>query len=395
MVLKNYIASLIACSLLAQAADAPLSALKQEQIAIDRHIDEKNAKNLKYDWVNPIVASYTYSVNDQYSQTNNARYFSISLNQPIFKSGGIYFALKYSSATKAFDTLSTSLKEKNLIKALYENVLNLHKIDLQIAKLQYQIASAKIDITRKKEQFEHGLLDSSFLDNAILNKSSLQQLLLDSQSRRFSLLQNFKNISDVDYKSVHLPTFELVSKAEFINKNLDLQSAKAQSRQARYLKNMTISNYLPALALFGEYANRKDSFRLFAQNNESKTYGLKVSMPIFDINRGRTIEIKKLQYLKSKLALQEKQKEAANSFANFKNSIFILKQRRKVAQEDKKLYAGLVHSTKEGMMAGEKTKEDVETMQNSQSIAALDAQIYDVEIQLSFVALYAKMRDEI
>lgn len=395
MGLKNSILSLLLCSLVLEASDAPLSALKKEQIDIDKMIDAKKSTNLTYDWINPVVASYSYSVNDQYSQENKSRYFRISLDQPIFKSGGIYFAIKYSNASKTFSELATSLKEQNLIKSLYDSVLNLQRIDLQIQKLELQIANSQMDIVRKKEQFESGLIDSSFLDSAILSKSVQEQLLLDNEQRRFSLLQGFKNLCDVDYKEVTLPYFVMVDKKEFIVKNLELQSAKAQKIQARYLKNMTISNYLPTFSLFGEYSNRKDSFRLFQQNNESKNYGLRVSMPILDVNRGRNIEIKKLEYLKSQIVLKDRAKEIENSFKTFENAIEILGKRKVLAQNDEVLYASLVRVAKDGLRAGEKTRMDVDTLVNSQAIAGLDVEIFTTEIQSKFLELYAKMSDEI
>jgi len=395
MGLKNLIASLLLCSLALEASDVALSTLKHEQIEIDKALDAKKATNLKYDWVNPIVASYSYSVSDQYSQENKSRYFRVSLDQPIFKSGGIYFAIKYSNASKTFAQLATSLKEQNLIKSLYASVLNLQKSDLQIKKLQLQIANSQMDITRKREQFESGLLDSSFLDSAILSKSVQEQLLLDSQQRRFSILQGFKNLSDEDYRSVSLPRFEMVEKKEFIEKNLELQSSLAQKTEARYLKNMTISNYLPTFSLFGEYSNRKDSFRIFKQNNESKNYGIRVSMPLFDVNRGRNIEIKKLEYLKSQIILKDREREIENSFKTFENAISILKKRQKLAQNDEVLYTSLVRVAKDGLRAGEKTKLDVDTLVNSQTIAALDAKMFAIEIQTSFLDLYAKMSDAI
>ncbi len=395
MGLRNLTASLLLCSLLLEASDAPLSSLKKEQIAIDKDIDAKKASNLKYDWVKPIVASYTYAVSDQYALENKSRYFRISLDQPIFKSGGIYFAIQYANASKAFAQISTTLKEQNLIKSLYDTVLALQKIDLQIQKLHLQIANAQMDIARKKEQFESGLLDSSFIDNAILSKSIKEQLLLDSQQRRFSLLQAFKNLSDVPYKTITLPHFKMVGKKEFIDKNLALQSAKRQKTQTRYLKNMTISNYLPTFSLFGDYANRKDSFRPFKQNNESKNYGIRVSMPLLDVNRGRSIEIKKLEYLKSQIALKDKKREIENSFETFKNDITILQKRQKLAYHDSTLYDALVRVARDGLKAGEKTKLDVDTLVNSKSIASLDAEIYAIDIQRKFLELYAKMRDEI
>ena len=222
-----------------------------------------------------------------------------------------------------------------------------------------------------------------------------EQLLLDTQQQKFSLLQQFKTLSDLPYTSIELPEFKLVDEAEFIKRNLELQSTKAQKVQARYLKNMTISNYLPTFSLFGDYSHKKDSFRVFQQNNESTNYGIKVSMPIFDINRGRNIEIKQLEYLKSKIVLKDKQKEIENAFKIFINDIEILRKREALARHDSTLYASLVAAASDGVQAGEKTSSDLKTLENSQQMSLLDAKIYAIQIQEKFLALYAKMSDEI
>ena len=395
MGLKYFSAFLLLSSLPLLASSTPLLAIQQEKIEIDKKLDALKAKNLKYDWIKPIIASYSYSISDQFSVENKSRYFRISLDQPIFKSGGIYFALQYAHATKEFTELTTSLKEKNLIKRLYMDVLRIQEIDIEIKKLALQVKNASLDITRKEEQFRSGLLDSSFLDRAILSKSIKEQLLLDAKQRRFSLLQAYKNLSDVDYTKITLPHFKEVDEKEFIAKNLELQQSKQKQTQARYLKNMTISNYLPTLSLTGEYSHKKDSFRLFAQNNESKSYGLRVSMPLFDINRGRNIEIKKLEYLKSKLEQREKEDEIKRSFQTFLNKIETLKQREALAYHDSQLYDRLVRVAKEGLRAGDKSVLDVQTLENSQQIASLDAQIFAIKQQETFLELYTKMSDEI
>ncbi len=398
--MKNLKKLFLGCSFLATflvAGDGidQLSGSKQEQINLSKQIDAKNATNLRYDWINPIVASYSYFRSDQYAKENTSKYFRISIDQPIFKSGGIYFAIKYSNASKEFTQVSTSLKEQKLIQSLYESVLNLKKLDFQIEKLEYLIKNKKIDIVRKKEQFDNGLLDGSFLDSAILLKSTNSQQLLDLKEKRFAMLQQFKNLSDKDYKDINLPKFELVSRDEFIAKNLDLHGVKSKSKQMRYLKDMTISNYLPTISLFGEYNHREDSFRVFKQNNESTNYGIRISMPIFDINLVRNIQIRKLEYIKSKLEIEDKKRELLNSFNTIKNSIEILQKRVKISDEDVKLYNSLLISTQNSLRAGEKTQMDVDIMKNSKSISFADSQIYKIDIQLEFLKLYAKMSNAI
>jgi len=385
----------LASSLFAVEGTQYLNFEQQEILKIEKEINDKSATSLKYDWIKPIVASYSYSKNNQVGKYGVSKYFRVSFDQPVFKSGGIYFAIKYSNANRAFKELAYKLKETNLIKSLYDSVLNLKKLDLEIEKATLSVENAKIDIKRKKEQFENGLIDSSFLDSAILKKSGLSHQLLNLKSLKFSSLKNFQNISDVDYKSIQLPKFESVDENEFVAKNLEIAKAKEQKHQMRELKNMTISNYLPTVSLFGDYNHKDDEIQFFKQAREYKNYGARVSMPLFAINRGRDIEVKKLEYLKSKIALKEQQKNSIREFMTLKNSIDILRQRSLIAMNDLALYDGLVQNAQDGLSAGEKTEADVKTLENSKEIAILDAKIYDIQRELEILKLYAKMSDAI
>jgi outer membrane protein TolC len=393
--LVSFLSLALTTSLFATSGTEYLSQEQQKILEIEKEVNKKSATSLKYDWIEPIVASYSYSKSNQMGQYGVSKYFRVSFSQPVFKSGGIYFAIKYSNANRAFKDIAQKIKERNLIKALYEGVLNLKKIDLEIEKASLSIKNAKIDIQRKREQFDSGLLDSSFLDSAILKKSSLSHQLLNLKSLKFTTLKKFQNLSEIDYKTIELPKFETITKDEFISNNLDIQKAKEQKNQAKELKNMTISNYLPTISLFGDYNHKDDEIQFFKQASEYKNFGARVSMPLFAINRGRDIEIRKLEYLKAKIALKEQKEATIREFLSLENSIDILKRRIEIAKADIELYSSLVNNAKDGVSAGEKTKLDLQTLQNSKTIALLDSKIYDIKRELEILKLYEKMSDEI
>ncbi len=393
--LVSYLSLFIVTSMVADSGGEYLSEYKKEILKIEKEINKKSATNLKYDWINPIVASYSYSKSDQIGRYSKSKYFRISFDQPVFKSGGIYFAILYSNANKTFKEIVQNIKEANLVKSLYDGVLNLKKIDLQIKKAELSISNAKIDIQRKREQFESGLIDSSFLNSAILSKTKLQHQLLDLKTLKFSTLNSFKNISDIEYTKIKLPHFQSIDKEEFVKKNLDISQKTKERDQTKELKNMTISNYLPTVSLFGNYNYKDDELQFFKQAKEYKSYGINISMPLFAINRSRDIEIKKLEYLKSKIALKDQQKASINEFLTIENSIEILLQKIEISKSDILLYDSLVLSAKDGLIAGEKTILDVKTLENSKQIAKLDAEIYDIQRVLELLKLYTKMSDEI
>lgn len=58
---------------------------------------EDSAK-LSKDWINPIT--YTYSSMEYRDSQNQDRTSVVAINQPIFKSGGIYRAIKYASSLR-------------------------------------------------------------------------------------------------------------------------------------------------------------------------------------------------------------------------------------------------------------------------------------------------------
>ena len=159
---------------------------------------------------------------------------------------------------------------------------------------------------------------------------------------------------------------------------------------------MTISSFLPTVSLFGEYANKDDDFVLFKeQEKEYKNYGIKVSMPILDINTKRKIEIEKLKYIKSKIAISQKKKELEDEFKLFDERLRLLKKKISVSKDELHMYQRLLKSTKDALRAGEKTKMDLKNMQNSLMISKLKILVDNLDIQLLYLNFYAKLSDEI
>lgn len=364
-----------------------LSPVQKKMLKNEKQQNKKSSDILEFDWINPVNLSYTHTKTDQTSPSQTSDIWSISLNQPIFRSGGIYYAIEYAKANREFLRLSTSLKEKALIKSAFVTLLNLKNIDLNIQKQNLLIKNAKIDILRKKEQYLNGVLDSSFLDNAILSKNRLEIGLLDMKSTKADLLKTFHTLSSLDYKSVHLPHLKLVNLDEYIKNNLFLKNSKANIKQLDYLKKMTVSNYFPTISLFANYNKSRVNY-MRVQNDSYKSYGLSVSMPLFDINRGKNIELQKLKVLKSKLELIDKKNSEKELYRAIVKKISFYKKKIELAKEEEKLYASLLKTTKDLYSGGEKTIYDVKTMQNSLQSTKLDKKIYQNDLDIELFKLY-------
>jgi outer membrane protein TolC len=395
MRLKQLASVLILSTLLLNAADnsALLSTLKQDKLDIDKKKNELESDNLKYDWIEQIKGSYSYTNSGVSGETKETNLFSVTLDQPIFKSGGIYYGIQYSGANREFLRLTTKLNEQTLVKSAILALLNIKKLDFQIQRQNALIENAKIDIMRKKEQYESGLIDSSFLDTAILNKNGYGKALIDMQSSRYSALMNFKSISDFEYSSIIPPSFTMLEKSDYLDKSLIIKQQDMNSKKAEHLKEMTIANYLPTVSLFAGYYD--SSIKQGGIDENYNTFGVKISMPLIDVNRGRTIEVKQLEYMKSKLELADTKIQESNIYQDYVKKIEFLNKKIDLAVNDANLYDSLLFSTKELFKAGEKTIYDVNTLEYSQKTMILDKKIYEVDVQLALLELYAKMSGEI
>ena len=389
-------ASLLCLALSSVLADnsALMSALKQDMLNADKEHNRLESDALQYDWVKQIIGSYSTTNTNQLGDTQKIDTFSIVLDQPIFRSGGIYYAIKYANANRAFLNLKTKIDEQSLLKEIITSWIDLKKTDLLIQKQAYLIANAKIDIERKREQYEHGVLDSSFLDQALLSHNTLQKAMLDLQSNRYAALMAFSNLSDSDYTTLKPPLFAIMDAKQYLEASLLVAQQKSQIARNEYLKDMTIASYLPTLsAVAGYYETNNDLYG--RGSNSYKNYGLKLSMPLFDINIAKNIELKRLEYLKAQLQEKDTKRSEENFYKTQVNNVHLVEQKIVLAEHDAQVYDGLLNSTNDAFSAGEKTIYDVDTLKNSQRAIMLDKAIFELDIQRLLVELYARMNGEL
>ena len=383
--------------LIASEYTSLLSTYNQEQLRIERQKNELSSDNLRNDWLNPITGAWSWQKIDGQNGIGDkdTGTFSISIDQPIFRSGGIYFGIRYADANREFLNLTTQLSEQNQIKQVMNNVLRIRRLDLQIERLGYQIENAKIDIIRKREQYESGFADSSDLDQAILNKSSLEHTLLDLQSSKITLLKEFESISNTDISTLQLPTFSMMDEQKYLDQSLALQQQQSALTKTQWLQKATISNSLLNLSLNAAYYSKRDDLASSTVNDDYKTYGIKFSLPLIDINRRRTIELARLETLLKGSEVEELKVSEKKLYESTYASVTLLNKKRDLSANDYELYTSLLHSTQELAAAGEKTKFDVDTLKNSRETMRLDQALYALDVQLKLLDLYAKMHGEI
>jgi len=376
--------------------DTFISDSKQKQFNFDYEKNDAESSKLRDSWIAPIQLDYSYSKSKPYTQQQTNQNAAIKMSQPIFKSGGIYYGIKYAAASRLYTDYSIDVAKRKMIKDAISVLMQIKQTSLKEKKQNLQIKNSEINLLQKKEQYLSGQLDSGFLDNAIIQRNVVTQALYDIQTAKEKLITQFQTLSDLDYKSVKIPHLELIKSDEFVKNNIVLKKSRAEIEKNRYLKNVTIVKYLPSVDFTADYSWSKSEgqgfliggfFRDTSSEIASYDYGLRATMPL-DINTFRDIESAKVDYLKSIVTAQDKKRELNALFEQVMHNIENYDKKIKLSNENIKLYKKLLKDTQELFKAGYKTEYDVDTLQNSLKIQKIDSKIYNIDKQLALLNLY-------
>lgn len=361
---------------------------------LERDKAESSSNILRDTWIAPIMLNYSYGVSEAYDNKSTTQKASVSIDQPIFQSGGIYFGIKYAEATRAYANYSVDVAQRKMIKDAVALLMQIKQSTLRIKKQELLIANAAINLEVKTQQYLSGQLDSNFLDDAIVQKNTAKQTLFDLEATKQRVVSQFRVISDLAYESATIPHLELINEEDFLTQNISYELSKSESEKNRYYKNMTIAKYLPKVSVYGGYNwDRSENFTFAAgslagtRETDYYTYGLKASMPI-NINTFDDIQTTRVEYLKAKIAESDKQRELKALYEQVMQNIASFDKKIALSQENQEIYAKILSDTKELLRVGYKTSYDVDLLQNSYDIQSLDVAIFELERQLELLNLY-------
>lgn len=388
---KTLIFATLFCSLVTLSAEDKidekiLSSDRLNLFDYNKKKNEESSSKLKKDWVNPITLSYAKSYRDTYDTTISA----ITINQPIFKSGGIYSAIKYANASYEYTDLDIQIQKKELIKSATTMLFNLNIIDFNLQKNELLLKNKEIEVQRKKEQVLNGFLDTSSLDTAILDANTIKNTLADLYYQKEELNYNFSNIASGDYKSFELPTLTLNDEKYFLENNIELSKAKALIEQNDRYVDMTISKYLPTVNFNASHQQYHDIDENMPTNENVNSYGLSVSLPL-DVRTFNDIETQRINYLTSKLNLKNSELEEKNFYRTKISKLKTLDRKKEIAKSDYELYNSLLEVIVQEKNAEIKTQADVDILRNSQKVKNLEIKILELQRQIELLEIYSKI----
>jgi len=369
-----------------------LSANKNELLDYQKKQNRVQSHQLENSWINPIVLQYSKNYTTQFGDAIDTQQFIVSVDQPIFKMGGIWAAIKYAKAQGVANDIEIELQKRELISQALTTLFNLRKSQLQLQKLNYTIENDNLDITIQKESYEQGISNRTLYDQALLKRNQDVTSKLELELSISKLESDFSLLSDENPYSLTLPNFGMISKERYIQGQLELQRDELRVQEKDEFNYMTLTKYLPEVSLTGRYI-KEDPNPIFRGTKESYyNYGFKVTLSL-NIGSLDDIQTSKIAYLNAKVTLEEKKKSLSNRFKLAQKRLEIIDQKIALSKDDAKHYQSMLATAQDLEKIGDKTLLDTQIVANSVKIRELDQEIYKIDAQLELLGLYVNVAD--
>ncbi len=373
-----------------------LSADKSELLKYQNEQNRVQSHQLENSWINPVVLQYSKNYSTQFGDTVDTQQFIVSVDQPIFKMGGIWAAIKYAKALGKANALDIELQKRQLISQALNILFNLKKSKLQLAKLELSIANDNLDIQIQKESYEEGLSNRTLYDQALLKRNQDITSKLEIELNIAKLENDFLLLSDHNPYALELPNFGMIEQERYMNEQLELQRDSFRVEEKRHNKFMTLTKYLPEISVNGRYTD-EDLNPLFAApgsriKEKYYNYGFKVTLPI-SINSFDDIQTSKIEYLNAQITLNEKKKTVANNFRLSQKRLEIIDKKIALSVDDARHYESMLLTAQDLEALGDRTSLDTEIVANNVKVRKVDQEIYKVDAQIELLGLYINVSD--
>ena len=373
--------------------------LSEDKSELLKYQNEQNGlqtHQLENSWINPVILQYSKNYSTQFGDTIDTQQFIVSIDQPIFKMGGIWAAIKYAKVLGKANALDIELQRRQLISQALNILFNLRKSKLQLSKLEFSIQNDDLDIQIQKESYEEGLSNRTLYDQTLLKRNQDITSKLEVELNIVKLENDFLLLSDHNPYALTLPNFSMIDKERYVAEQLELQRDSFRVEEKKHNKFMTLTKYLPEISINGRYTD-EDLNPLFAAPGSSikeryYNYGFKVTLPI-SINSFDDIQTSKIEYLNAQVTLNEKKKTVANNFKLAQKRLEIIDKKIALSKDDMRHYESMLLTAQDLESLGDRTSLDTQIVANNVKVRALDQEIYKLDAQLELMGLYVNVSD--
>ncbi len=336
---------------------------------------KEDATSLKKSVLNPIMLNYSITKDNSVGIKRDVSKFSVSINQPIFKSGAIYYSLKYADILKDIDKQNSMLRKKELLKNAYDLVFDYKIALIDKENIKLNIKNSEIEVKKRENDFLNGVGNSIDLNNAILKLNNLKISLQDIDLKIESIKNSFKALSNRDIDTIKLPLLKPISKKEYLN-NLNLQISKRSIELNKYSYYMQRGNQLLSINFIASLNHQKIDYskNLPQFKDDTINYyniGISFSIPL-SFNGNIKVLKSKYRYIKSLYEYEDNKKQYILKYKNYLKEIRLIDKKIHIYKSSLKAYNNLISSIKESLKAGNLTLLDLMTIQNSKKTILLN-----------------------
>jgi outer membrane protein TolC len=355
----------------------------QDKIAHKEAAIEAGRKRQKYDFVGEISLSggveRSRADNTDWEQTKNA---GANFSQDLFRSGGIIASVRQAEFWAESEKLRLTQEINGYLRDLTTLVLQTRQDETRLTQNELSIKNAEIALFIKRRQYEAGEADITQLNDALKAKNNAQKSRLELLNAKRSRLEEIAKISPLTPEKIAVDDYPAIAPEQFAANSIAVKLAKVAAKSAKEQTRLTISSFLPTLR-----ANAGASWRENAlAENKGYNYGLSLSMPL-SFTEKWAIEEKKLEALRADSEERAAVEESRRIYAQSLSASEALEKQIAVSEENIALYDSLIAVTRAQAESGDRSKFDLETLQNSR-----ESDILDIEIaKLSLIIERAKL----
>lgn len=373
-----------------------LSKDKKELRKVEKEVIQRNYEMLKNEWISSLDLTSSLKRSHYFNEENDSlgKSVSIGFSQNIFESGGIEFTIEYAKDQLKSDLLSWESANNELLQSLYETLLGITKLKIQLEQSIDQYKNSEIELIIKKVQYEAGNVDITELNDAIMAKNTQFKEIINIRNSIKEQELELAKYTDLKYEQIELIDFANVNRDDYLEKNIELMYEDSLAKLLDTTYKKLKSGYLPSLNLTTNYSysDTEDLSYDYDSYTSSGYLSLNLTIPLYDINKKATLEKARLEYLKQKISLSDLKLETAKDFDEALTRIDTYKKYNETIKENIALYDDLIEVNQASNQAGMSATYDLEILENTKKINEYDLAINDINIQLEYAKLYFKIK---
>ena len=399
--MKRIIIFPLFCSLLFANELELLQKDKKELRQLEKEVIEKKYESSKDEWIGKINLNSSISKERDFTDDETSdmtRSIGLSFSQSIYESGGIEYSIEYARQQLKSDMLAWENENIALIQAIYETLLEIKKLGLQIEQSDYSLKNKEIELILKRIQYEAGKVDIIDLNNAIMSKNNQQKENISLKNSLKDKEYELSKYTSLKSNEIEIIDFKIINKDKFLRDNLNIkyENSKVELLDTSY--KQLKSTYLPKVSLSTSagYSNNENlTTNATGDDERNGSIGLNMSMPLFDITKDAKLEKSKLEVLKQKVNVTDIKNELVYEYEQILAQINTYDEYEKTIDSNLKLYDDLIMVNKSSNSAGMTSDYDLEVLQNTKIINEYDLQINDINKKLQYSKLYFKTKADI